>query len=89
MQAFVSLGNNSYMQLVDMKKLFILGDTIPTVEKKLLFSCPVFMLLVNSLCTVKIRFSFRFTIGFVQSLQDQGKKFSDVTVPFLGVIYMV
>ena len=80
MQAVVSLGNNSYTQLVDMKKLFILGDTIPIMEKKLLFCCPIFMLLINSLYTVKIWFSFRFTIGFDQSLQDKGK--SSLTLLF-------
>lgn len=89
MQAVVSVGNDSCMQLVDIKNLFILGDTIPITEKKLLFLCPIFMLLINSVCTVKIWFSFRFAIGFDQSLQDQGEKFPDVTISFLGVSYMV
>lgn len=35
MQAVVSVGNVSCMQLVDIKKLFILGDTIPIMEKKI------------------------------------------------------
>lgn len=64
MQAVVSLGNNSYMQLVVMKKLFILGDVIPIMEKKLLFCCPIFISLINSLCIVKIVVRFQIYCRF-------------------------
>lgn len=59
-------------------KMFILGCTIPIMEKKLLFCCPIFILLINSLCTVKIQFWFNFMIGFDQSLQDQRENSSTI-----------
>lgn len=41
------------------------------MEKKLLFFCPILILLINSLHTVKILFCFWYSIGFDRSLQDQ------------------